>query len=171
MKIFSLSTLIFCLFFSGTHTTNSIKWMTVEQAMIATKTHPKKILIDVYTDWCSWCKKMDQTTFVEQEIIAELEKNFYCVKLDAEYKDTILFGGKAFINPSPATNRSKHEFAAALLQGQMSFPSYVFMDELGRGITLIKGYQPKETFIKYLKYISSNSHKSMSPDQYFQQNP
>lgn len=170
MKIIILSSLLFLFFFSGIKSPNSVHWMSIEDAMKSTKVHPKKILIDVYTEWCGWCKKMDQSTFIETEIVVELEKNFYSVKLDAEYKGTILFGGKAFQNPSPNTERSKHEFAAALLQGQMSFPSYVFMDEQGRGITLIKGYQTKEVFIKYLKYISSNSYKTLSPDQYFQQN-
>jgi thioredoxin-related protein len=161
----------FLLFFSGTNITNEANWMNIEKAMLATKSQPKKILIDVYTDWCGWCKKMDQTIFVETEVVAELEKNFYSVKFDAEQKDTLVFGGHKFSNPSPSTPRSKHEFASALLQGQMSFPSYVFLDEQGKGITIVKGYQTKEVFLKYLKYISSNSYKTMSPEQYIQANP
>lgn len=170
MKLFQYLILI-CLaifFVSAGTPANEIKWMSIEETMIATKTKPKKIFIDVYTEWCGWCKKMDQTTFNDPAIRDELNKNFYCVKLDAEQKTPITFNNHKFVNPSPAVERSKHEFAAALLQGQMSFPSYVFMDELGRGINIIKGYQTSDVLIKYLLYVSSNSHKTMSPDQYFE---
>lgn len=172
MKIFRFLLLISVafLFVSGGVPVNEIKWMSMEEAMIATKTKPKKIFIDVYTEWCGWCKKMDQTTFTVEAIREELNKNFYCVKFDAEQKTPITFNNHKFVNPSPAVERSKHEFAAALLQGQMSFPSYVFMDEKGAGIFIIKGYQTSDVLIKYLHYVSSNSHKTMSPEQYLEKN-
>jgi len=39
--------------------------MTIEEAYALTTTEesPKKIFIDVYTDWCGWCKRMDKATF------------------------------------------------------------------------------------------------------------
>ena len=38
-----------------------INWMTIEEAEVAVKKEPKKIFIDVYTDWCGYCKKMDDS--------------------------------------------------------------------------------------------------------------
>ena len=46
-----------------------IKWMTFEEAVKLNETTPKKIFIDVYTDWCGWCKRMDQTTFRNEEVV------------------------------------------------------------------------------------------------------
>ena len=40
---------------------NTLTWISFEQAVELQKKEPRKILIDVYTDWCGWCKKMDKT--------------------------------------------------------------------------------------------------------------
>ena len=68
-----------------------IKWLTWEQMVKLNEKNPKKIFIDFYTSWCGWCKVMDKNTF-EDTIVAEIMmKDFYCVKFDAERKDTITF--------------------------------------------------------------------------------
>src|SRR5688572_3382607 len=53
-----------------------IRWMTIDEVQVAMKKKPKKVWIDVYTDWCGWCKKMDKTTFVNPEVIKYMNKNF-----------------------------------------------------------------------------------------------
>ena len=65
-----------------------INWISIEEAEIANKKEPRKVFIDVYTDWCGWCKKMDASTFEDPQIIKYLNENYYCVKLDGEDKNT-----------------------------------------------------------------------------------
>ena len=75
-----------------------INWVSLQEADSLYKIQPKPFFVDVYTDWCGWCKRMDATTFSNQEIANYLNQNFYAVKLDAETKDSILFKGSVFKN-------------------------------------------------------------------------
>ncbi|MDP3445897.1 MAG: DUF255 domain-containing protein [Ignavibacteria bacterium] len=136
---------------------DAIKWMTFEQAVAKAEKTPKKIFIDVYTDWCGWCKKMDQTTFSNPVIAAYMNKNFYAVKLDAERQDTVVFQGHTFINSNPGKSRSSHQLAQALLQGKMSYPSYVFMDEDTKVISVVPGYYEANAFEPVMNYFGSNA--------------
>ena len=59
---------------------HKVKWYTLEEAQKLNAKNPKKIIIDVYTDWCGWCKKMDQATFGNPAIAKYLNDNYYPVK-------------------------------------------------------------------------------------------
>ena len=61
-----------------------IKWLTIEQAYALNQKEPRKMVIDVYTDWCGWCKVMDRETFSKPAIAEFVNKNYYAVKLNAE---------------------------------------------------------------------------------------
>ncbi len=43
----------------------------------------KPMLIDFYADWCSWCKKMDQTTYSNKEVAEQINYEFVPLKVDA----------------------------------------------------------------------------------------
>lgn len=136
----------------------TVQWNTFEKAVKQVEQKPRKIFIDMYTDWCSWCKKMDKDTFANPVIAEYLNKHFYAVKFDAERKDTIVFKGQKFVNLNPNRSRHSHELARALLQGQMSYPSYVFMDEELRVITVVPGYFPPADFEPVLHFFGSNAY-------------
>jgi thioredoxin-related protein len=144
----------------------TVEWITFEQASSKMKANPKKIIIDVYTDWCSWCKKMDQTTFSDPIIANYMIKNFYSVKFNAESKDTLIFGGKTFVNPTPNEKRSAHQFAKALLKGKLSYPSYVLMDEKFSIISIVPGYMTPDKFEPVLHYFNTESYKSTDWNEY-----
>jgi thioredoxin-related protein len=146
--------------------TQKIKWMTFEEAYALNKKKPKKIFIDVFTDWCGWCKKMDATTFVHPEIEELMNRNFYCVKLNAERKDTVIIDGVTFANPSPQSKRSTHQLAVELLRGQMSYPSYVFLNEKSQMLTVVPGYQPPRDFEPILHYFIDNAYQNQSWEEY-----
>lgn len=82
----------------GQNHSGPINWYTPEEAYQAYLKEPKPMFIDVYTDWCGWCKRMDATTFQDQNIANYLNANFYPIKLDAETRETIDFNGKKYEN-------------------------------------------------------------------------
>ncbi len=144
---------------------DGIKWMTWEEAYTANQKKPKKIFVDIYTDWCGWCKKMDKSTFQDKDIIKTINKKFYAVKLNAEQKESIQFNGAEFKHVNQGRNGT-HQLAYALLDGRMGFPAFVTLDEQFNRIILSPGYKQPAELMKELKYVSSNSYKKVDLDQY-----
>ena len=73
-----------------------INWLSWEEALEKQKEERRKILVDVYTDWCTWCKKMDSRTFQKSNIVKYVNENYYAVKFNAEQKDEIIFDNKSY---------------------------------------------------------------------------
>lgn len=147
-------------------TQKQVTWHSFEEAFQLNKKKPKKIFVDVYTDWCGWCKKMDATTFMDPVIVEYMMKNFYCVKLDAERKDTVTIDGVVFVNPNPASRRSTHNLAVELLRGKLSYPSYVFLNEKSQFMTVVPGYQPAKDFEVILHFFGEEAFKEKSFDEF-----
>ena len=94
---------------------NKITWLTWNEMVKLNEKNPKKIFIDFYTSWCGWCKVMDRNTF-EDSIVAKLMmKDFYCVKFDAERRDTIHFLNRDWVFV-PGGRSGYHELAAYFMQ-------------------------------------------------------
>ena len=108
---------------TATFAQEKIHWMTIEQAEAANKVEPKKLLIDVYTSWCGWCKKMDQTTFQNPVIVKYINENYYPVKFNAEQKDSVHFLGETFKYVEQGRS-GYNELAATLLDGKLSLPQH-----------------------------------------------
>jgi thioredoxin-related protein len=120
-----------------------VKWYTIEEAQKLAKENPRPLIIDTFTDWCGWCKKLDEVTFSSEVIARILNTRFYAVKFDAESSEPIVFQGQPFINDGKSGRA--HQFAAALLKGQLSYPNLVFFNEKLQLLTNVPGYRtPKE---------------------------
>ena len=128
----------------------TIKWYTFEEAIAAHRKNPKKIFIDTYTDWCRWCKVMDQKTFTNPDVIRYLNKNFYAVKFNAEQKEPVTFQGHTY-EFVPSGRKGIHTLAYSLLDRQASYPSFVLLDEGLNRLGIIKGYKAPEPFLNLLE--------------------
>jgi thioredoxin-related protein len=129
---------------------------------------PKKIVIDVYTQRCGWCKKMDATTFSEDMIAKYINENYYAIKFDAESKTPINFNGTTY-NYIQTFNGGYHELAAVLLSGKLMYPTIVFLDEDNNLIQAIPGFQSVNDFEMIINYFAGDFHKS-TPWKKFKKN-
>lgn len=126
----------------------SINWMSFEEAIKLNQKEPRKIIVDVYTDWCGWCKKMDRDTFTNEEVIDYINKHFYAVKFNAETTDTIIYNKKMYVN-----NGRINTLAIKLLGNDFGYPAYAALDENNDVIYRKVGYMDADTFMKKLKAI------------------
>ncbi len=148
-------------------TQSEINWLSWSEAIALNKKKPKKIFIDVYTDWCGWCKRMDKSTFKNKKVVEYMNKNFYAVKLDAEMKKDVTFKDHTFKFVSNG-RRGQHELAASLLDNRMSYPSYVFMNKNVERITIAKGYQNENDLLSIMHFVAKDKYKTVSFKEYKQ---
>ena len=141
----------------------SIEWKEWEAAVAANEADPRKILVDVYTDWCGWCKVMDRKTFTDPDIVEYINENFHAIKLDAESKETINWQGYEFKWMEGGRN-GVHALAYSLLNKQMSFPQFVLLDQEFKRIRIVKGFKDAKSFMPELEYAASEEYKSSPVD-------
>jgi len=142
-----------------------LKWHTLSEAEELSKKNPKKIFIDMYTDWCGWCKKMDAETFHNQGIASYMQENYYLVKFNAETHDTIDFKGKKYYNKG-SQQRSPHELAVELLNGKMSYPTIVYLDENMNLLSAVPGYMTTSDIEPVLIFFARDIYKTSSFDEF-----
>lgn len=137
-----------------------IEWLSFEEAVKKNEKEPKKFLIDMWTTWCGWCKKMDATTFGNPKIAKIVNEHYYAVKFNAESKDTMIIGGRTFVNEFPNKKRHPHQIAITLMQGKMSYPTIVYLDENVNLIQSIPGYHSPKDIEPILEYFGDNAFKT-----------
>jgi len=140
---------------------DKINWMTLGEAIELNKKEPRKFIVDVYTDWCGWCKRMDATTFSNKEVASYINENFYPVKFNAEMKDSIRLGDRTYHFVDNG-RRGYHEVAAILTKGRLSYPTIVYLDEELRHISVEPGYKTPEQLSEKLIYYNEEKYKAAS---------
>lgn len=150
--------------------TAKINWVTIEEAIELQKTAPKKIIMDVYTNWCGPCKMLDKNTFGNEDVANYVNEHFYAVKFNAEGNVPVTYKDKTFGNPNydvTKANRrnSAHEFSRFLKVS--AYPTMVFFDEEANYITPITGYLKPKQLEVYLKLFQSDKHKEMTTQEQF----
>jgi thioredoxin-related protein len=128
-----------------------------DEALKTAKNENKKVIVDVYTDWCGWCRKMDKEAYSNSEIKKIIKDNFVVVKLDAEGSGKNKYNGKSYTD------------AALAEYFQVSgYPTTVFLDSKGKVIEFVydkyrmnnlPGYYPADDFKKVLEYIRDEKYK------------
>jgi thioredoxin-related protein len=137
-----------------------IVWKSFDEGVILAKQTNKKVLVDVFTDWCTWCKKMDSDVYSRERVAQLVNSHFVAVKLNPEISKSVSFKGRTITNS---------EFAVTL--GATGYPTTVFFDQDANPITNLAGYVESDRFSRILEFIGKDHYKSESFDQFLARTP
>ena len=92
-----LKTILFCLLFitgcvnsnSPTKSADPINWDGTNAIFKTFEGKKEYSILFFYTDWCSYCHKMDDITFSDPTVANMMNSSFNCVRVNAE-SDTLL---------------------------------------------------------------------------------
>lgn len=165
LKILLILLLSISDFYSQHEENGLVQWLTFKEAQEKNKLIPKPFLVDIYTDWCGWCKVMMKTTYSNPGLAAYINQNFYPVKFNAETKDTIEFNGKIYkpLSPEP---RTPHELAVFFLGGSLSYPSTVFMTNQFQYRLLSQGYLKENDLEPFLVFFTENAWRNLPFEEF-----
>jgi thioredoxin-related protein len=138
----------------------SPRWLGWEEGVREVQVSGKYMLVDVYTDWCGWCKKMDRAVYAHARVQELLAARFVTVKLNAE-SETVIANG---------ANRYTEQECAKLLNVH-SYPTTLVFDPNFQLVVRLSGYRETDEFVRFLHYIDDKQYKRYSFDQYLEQVP
>jgi len=121
--------------------------------------------VDIYTDWCGWCKKMDRDTYANPVIAKYINQNYHAVKMDGEGKAPITY--KEFTFKFKDQGRTGyHELSALLMNGKLSYPTTVIMSKEEKLLDRIPGYLDAKKMEMVLAYFMKKDRKTKSWGQF-----
>ncbi len=132
-------------------TPEGLTWYAIED-LDKMKNLNKRVMIDMYTTWCGWCKVMDRKTFTDPEVIEYLNKNFVIVKFNAEQRESVTFKGETYewLNTG---RKGVNKLALKLMNGRMGYPTMVYLDSNLNPIKSSPGYKTPEQLLGELQVL------------------
>jgi len=128
----------------------ALEWSALDKAVEKASGEKKAILIDVYTDWCGWCKKMDKEVFVDPAVAGVLSSKFALAKVNGESKAEFTFKGK-----------KTDGIGIARAFGVRGYPAIIFLDSNGETLTMIPGFLDAEQFLPVVLFIGNREYEKM----------
>jgi len=130
----------------GSQSFAEVNWKPFDKGLKDAAAGKKYGFVDVYTDWCGYCKLLESKTLHAQTVMDELEKNFVSVKLNAESDEVVTYKGKKI---------TQRELAG--IWGVEGFPTMLFLNSKGEIIGSFASFAEADLMLKLLKYISSGA--------------
>ncbi len=152
-------------YFAQNENEGLVKWISIKEAQEKIKTVPKPIILDIYTDWCGWCKHMMKTTYSNPGLAEYINTNFYPVKFNAETKDTIVYDGKTYKSTSKEP-KAPHELAIKFLGERLSYPSTMFITNNYQFNLLTQGFLEDKKIEPILIFMVENAWQTTVFDEF-----
>jgi thioredoxin-related protein len=134
---------------------DELTWLDANEGLTKAKEEGKILLVDYYTDWCGWCKVMDDSTYKDPRVIETLEEYFVLAKINPEKDGAVNYQGKEV---------SAEEFAQ--IGGTRGYPNTGFFASDGDFLGAASGFLPPDAFLEALEFYRSDKAEKMDFDSY-----
>lgn len=142
-----------------------ITWHSWEDGIKLAEKKNKKVFVDIYTDWCGFCKRMDANTFSDPDVIKYMNKNFVMIKLNGETKEELQYKGKTY-SYAKSGRRGYNGLAVELAKRNPAYPTFVFLDNDQNVINNVIGYKLPVKFYPVLNYYGSGAYEKNTWEEY-----
>ena len=129
-----------------------VDWVHFNDAIEKSKAEKKLVLIEIYTNLCRHCEKLDKNVYNDPKIARKINANFVPVKIDAEDSVSGIFYHGKQITPSELA-RSLDSLNAK------DYPSTFFLSSEGKRVGFHNGYMRKKKYDKVLDSYLNDGHK------------
>jgi len=129
--------------------------VTLAEALNEASRGGKKILIDVFAEWCPYCQRMHSDVYTSEEVLEAISDYFIWVKIDVESPSPVSYYG---------TEMTEAQFASAL--ENESVPTTYFLNSEGAVIGSQPGFIEAEVFAALLKFVGSDAYLEKSFQEY-----
>jgi len=137
-KMISVFVFAFALLLGTQTFAQELKWYTWEEGYTKATTEKKVLLVDVYTDWCGWCKVMDEKTYADAGIMKQIEKDYVPVKLNPELDGTYKYNSTSYTGRELISVLSANKFSG--------YPTVFFVNPATKGVVMEVGYKDATSF-------------------------
>jgi thioredoxin-related protein len=138
-----LALLIVAILLPMTASAQEINWQNYDRGMTMAGEQNKKVFIYFHAEWCSYCTKMEKTTFKRSSVIDYMNQNFVAIKVDSDREQEI--SSKYYVR---------------------GLPTLWFLKSDQTKISNLPGYVDAKTFENILKFINTESYEKMTYNEF-----
>ena len=154
---------VFCFAKVSPTAKEKINWLSIDEVKSKLEVAPKPVLIDLYTNWCYWCKIMEKKTYNNSKVIAYINEHFYAVKFNAETKNAVNWDG---INYKYNSQNKLNGFALYIAQNEPAFPTTVIFPGMKHAPAAIPGYMEPKEIESILKYFGEGNYQTKNFEEF-----
>lgn len=151
-----------------------VEWYAFDDGVTAAKSEGKHIMVDVYTDWCGWCKKLERETYADYAVRSILKESYVSVKLKGDSGKKLRVKGQSaqygtqtllqFVSTDePSISEQNLTRGVLRIAG---FPTILFLSPDGRMITKLPGFHDARSFVNIINFIKDDMYEVMSYNDY-----
>jgi thioredoxin-related protein len=122
-----------------------VEWRSWNAGLAEAASTNRPVLVDVYTEWCGWCKRMDRDVYSRADVREYLATHFVTIKLDAEASTPAKYEGRSLTSSGIA-----QRFRVS------GYPTTVFLRANGEHLVNVPGYITADRFMLMLAYIGED---------------